>query len=174
MSDFFSKNKMLLGGIAGTLVGMIACEHVAKKLELEHKPSTLISSVSKKSYDTWKRVGGFVVWVSSFYTCVDLKDFGETIQDLTSSLAKLCMSPIGLFTGYYKSLNLDQYRNKLLIVLGTCTLVGGGCFIASRRSNATVVSKWENFLVHPFLVSLFGNKTVTASVGSVLPTSQKN
>lgn len=148
--EFLINKKILLGGSLATIVGVVALEHVGKKLKWDKKPSVLLTAAAEKSSEFWELCGKYVAIASSFYTHIDISEFTATCRNLVVPAAKLVISPFKTIKGYIDT--AETYKHPGLIAVGTVTIVfilGGLCnyrynFITSKKlMNALRLNKFR-------------------------------
>ncbi len=131
-------------GIASAVTtGLIVWEHVARKHDVLIRPSKGLIYVGDKSQAFFTGVGYLCARISSFYTYIDLSDFGQTLQDLFGPLGRLLISPSYIFRGYLDT--MSKYKYPILIVIGSLTLIGGLIFLKKKYPNFNYYELLTNF-----------------------------
>lgn len=111
----------ILYSTVATLLATFVWEHIARKQNLNVKPSVGLNLIYKKSKSMFTNLGKLFAKISSFYTIIDLKDLGKTLEDVGKPILKTIVSPYHFVRGYVDQAN--EYSYPFLVTVGTLTLL---------------------------------------------------
>jgi len=97
-------------------------EHIARKGELDYRPSVALHTISENAQNFFEKVGVYFAWFGSYLTLIDLKDFAVTIYAIGEPIFGLIISPAYVIYGFV--MEAASYANKQwLVYTGSCLLV---------------------------------------------------
>lgn len=102
-------------------ISATALEHVARKRELNMRPSTLFWFVEEWVSWFFYKIGSYIATISSFLYHIDFADFLTTIQELTEPLFRILVSPCQMVMGYIETAR-TYLTKEVLIYLGSFLL----------------------------------------------------
>ena len=104
------------------LISIFALQHTGRKQGWTWTPGYVIDLAATFCENLWEKIGKFLVWISSFYTVVDLKDWWITCDQVLGPTIRFIMSWTVAITTYVSEMKL--YDHPYLISLGSTTLIG--------------------------------------------------
>lgn len=146
-----------LYGIAFAIIFTIVLQHVGRKHEWKITPGSIIDSAATFCEQLWEKIGRFCVWISSFYTRIDLKDWWITIDQILGPSYRFVMSWTKFITTYVYEMKL--YDHPYLISCGSATIVGAFSYLLYLKYSwiepyVTIVYGQTSRLI-PFLKRFF-------------------
>ena len=96
-------------------------QHIGRKQGWKYTPGYFIDLVATFFEKVWAKIGRLCVWISSFYTYIDLKDLWLTCDQLVGPCVRFFFSWTQAITTYVSEMKL--YDHPYLISLGTGTIV---------------------------------------------------
>ncbi len=113
---------MILYYIFAGLVSVFLWEHIARLYNIKIRPSPLLSFLSINAQKLFSKIGTLLARLSSFYTYINLEEIKKTLSDLLVPVFDIFTSPVHTLIGYMNT--LSKYKYKILIPLGSVTLLG--------------------------------------------------
>ena len=111
----------------GSFLFIFFWQHIARKYGWQWKPSYMLDLVTEQLVRFFSWVGRIAVWISSFYTYINIKDLYATFAELYKSVADFVFSWKAFFESYISDMKL--YDHPYLITLGSITLVTGTIYL---------------------------------------------
>ena len=110
-----------------TTFSIICWQHVGRTRGLLWRPSHIIDLATEQLTAFWTFLGKLCVYISSFYTWLDLWQIFESISELCRSITKFFFSFKAFIESY--TVNMKFYDHPYLISLGSVTIIAALLYI---------------------------------------------
>ena len=128
-----------------TTVATLAIEHIARKYDIQNRPSKFLNIIAMCSINSWRNIGKLFALASSFFAQIDLDDLCKTITDVATPLVTTISSPIYFIYGYIEKCN-SYVRKEWFVPIGSFYILWFAIYLTDRYLGLNMVSKLRQLL----------------------------
>ena len=121
-----------------SFISLVVLEHVARLLEIEHRPQMLLDAANDRARALFTWLGAMFAYASSFLERLKLDELIETAGDVAMSVAKFASTPLWFVYGYTHEVLVNAH--PWVIWLGSAIIAGSILYAA--RAHLVRAAAW--------------------------------